>query len=82
MDVWLGMVGVMIAMDIAEIRELILSVTGGRHLLTARNCPDQNGHIDFEVRKVGAQSLPCLFHGLRLYVLYSAVRRTRMCTTT
>lgn len=49
LDVYLGMIGSVVALDIARNEELYFSVTGGLYLLTGRNFHNQPEGNSFEV---------------------------------
>lgn len=62
-DVWVGMIGAILALKTAEDGKVDLPVTGGPYLLTSRDCPDQTAHNDFEVRKGRSQGFVVLVPG-------------------
>lgn len=49
LNVWLDILGAIMAFDIAENEELYVPVTGSRFLLTGRESSEQTAHNDFKV---------------------------------
>lgn len=81
LDVWVGMVGAIMVLDIGGSEECCLPVTGSQSSLTERDYPDQTEHNVCEVRKGQSTQVLRWFLGLQLYVLSSTLCQTPICTT-
>lgn len=62
-DVWVGMIGAIVASESSGDEELYLQGTGGRYILTGCDCLRQTGHSDFEVREARSPWFFVLIYG-------------------
>lgn len=67
LHVWVAIIGAMLALNIAENKELYLPQTDGRYLLTGSDCSDQTGRNDFEAWDGWILWFLCWFQGWKVY---------------
>lgn len=68
-------------LDDAEDEDLCLPVADGRYLLTGRSAPHQAEHNGFEVGKGYSTGFVAWSIGLKLFLCWSALHHTPMCST-
>lgn len=49
LDVWVGIIGAIMALGTTMNEEMYLPASGGRYFWKGRECPGQSGQNDFEV---------------------------------